>query len=78
MLPQLPFLRVGQLGWVVRGVPAKTSIRPTGAPRIFKEGRRNFFKKGITFAAEFLAIFTKNRGFHAIFRQKLANFVLVC
>ena len=72
------FLRIGQLGWVVRGVPAKTSIRPSGAPKIFEEGKRNFFQKRNTFAAEFLAFFTENRGFHAIFRQKLPNFVLVC
>ena len=53
------FWRIGQLGWVVRGVPAKTSIRPSGAPRIFKEGRRKFFQKRITFAAEFLAFLPK-------------------
>ena len=40
------FLRIGQLGWVVLGVPAETSIRPSNAPRIFKE-RRKFFKKRI-------------------------------
>ena len=38
-------LRIGQLGWVVRAVPAKTPIRPSGAPRIFKEGGENFLKK---------------------------------
>ena len=35
-------LRIRQLGWVVLSVPAKTSIRPSSAPRIFKEGRRKF------------------------------------
>ena len=61
------FLRIGQLGWVVLGVPAKTSIRPSGAPRIFRGEK--IFQKRNTFAAEFLAFFTENRGFHATFRQ---------
>ena len=72
------FLRIGQLGWVVLGVPAKTLIRPSGAPRIFKEGRRKFFLKEILSPPNFWPFFTENRGFHAIFRQNLPNFVLVC
>ena len=47
MMVIFSFLRIGQLGWVVREVPAKTPIRPSGATRIFKEGRRKVFKKGI-------------------------------
>ena len=43
----------------------------------FQTGEKIFLKRN-TFAAKFLAFFTENRGFHAIFRQKLANFVLVC
>ena len=69
------FLRIGQLGWVVREVPAKTSIRPSGAPRIFKEGKK-FFEKGILSPPNFWPFFTENRGFHAIFIQKLPSFVL--
>ena len=56
-LPEIfSFLRIGQLGWVVRGVPAKTSIRPSGAPRIFKKGRRRFFKKK-NFRRQFFVFF---------------------
>ena len=66
-------LRIGQQGWVVLGVPAKTSIRPSDAPRLFKEGRKKVFKKVNTFAAEFLVFFTENRRFSRYFQTKITK-----
>ena len=66
------FLRIEQLGWVLLGVPAKTSIRPSGAPRIFKEGRRKFFKKGILSLPNFWPFLLK-MGVFRYFQTKITN-----
>ena len=63
------FLTTGQLGWVALGMPAKTSIRASCVPRIFKEGRRNLFKKGILSLPNFWR-FSLKIGFFTLFSEK--------
>ena len=63
------FLRIGQQGLVVLGALAKTSIRSSGAPRIFKEGRRKIFKKGILSPPNFWP-FLRKKGIFTLFSHK--------
>ena len=69
------FLRIGQLGRVVLGVPAKTSIWPGGAPRIFKEGRGKFFKKGTLLRPNFWPLLLKIRVFTLFLDKNYQTFL---